>query len=99
MKTMGTKNQLVTVGALEQILDQKFISFGKQITADITVRFREELDSKLAASENRIITSFRTELDDRTDILLQAMSDMVEPMQAKDDELETRVTTLERKIG
>src|SRR5688572_19454554 len=87
-------NQSITKKDLEEVLDARFESFGKQLAVAIITQIREEmkeqetrivetlreeLDSKLAATENRIISHTEDLLADQSLELTNAMSNMVEP--------------------
>lgn len=91
-------------------LVEAFEDFGKTfaitLTESITSLFRDELDSKLAATENRLKRDLKRDLhddmeemlDDRTNIILQGMHDVVVRLETKDDDLDRRVSRLESKI-
>lgn len=66
MKTMHAAADYITRRDLEEILDQRFnsfaITFGRQLVAEITSMFRQELDMKLTATKNELRAEFRQEI-------------------------------------
>lgn len=109
MLDMIAEDQYITKRGLLEALEDFAETFTKSLTwgltDSITTIFRDELDSKLTASENRLRSEIHglrdgmeDMLDERTEIILQGMHDVVMPRQAKDDELDRRVGRLETKF-
>ena len=89
----------------EQYITRKDIrtelkSFGKDlsegIVSQIREEFRDQLDSKLTATEKRIMQHTEELLTDQSLELTNAMSEMVVPLQKTDKDHKPRITKFEQ---